>query len=185
MLKISSVQPSKKSWQNAILADTRTQLTQLLGEYSDSPHLLPTTERDFRDNMSQPSFDWPINLIAIIKNSINKLCNTPTLPEFSFELNGKAALQNLAILSKYEFDLHKALDANKNSPLNPGSEFRAPDNLSKAFSLHPLWQRMNLVLADGSKWPLVHISEDARQQDVLDALTFGSHKGASTKPDLL
>jgi hypothetical protein len=109
----------------------------------------------------------------------------PTLPEFSFKLNGKAALQNLAILSKYKFDLHKALDANKNLPLGPGSQFRALDKLSKVFSLHPLWQRMKHILMDGSKWPLVDISKDTRKQDVLDTLTFGNHKGALTKPDLL
>ena len=32
---------------------------------------------------------------------------------------------------------------------------------------------------------LAVISEEARKQDVLDALTFSNHKGASTKPDLL
>jgi hypothetical protein len=103
-LKSSSIQPSKKAHQKAILVGTRTQLTQLLGEYSDLPHLLPTTERDCRDNPPQPSFHWPDNLIAIIKDIINKPCNMPTPPEFSFERNGKAALQNLAILSNYEFD---------------------------------------------------------------------------------
>jgi hypothetical protein len=134
-----------------MLADTRTKLTQLLGEYSDLPHLFPTTVRDFHNNLQQPSLNLPVNLIAITKDIINKLCNMPTPPEFSFELNSEAALQNLAILSDYEFDLHKALDANKNSPLGPGSEFRAPDKLSKVFSLHPLWQRMKCMLTDGSK----------------------------------
>jgi hypothetical protein len=83
----------QKSHQNTILADTRTQLTQLLGEYTDLPHLLPTTERDFHNNPSQPCFDWPVNLVAIIKKIINNSCNTPTAPEFSFKLNGKAASQ--------------------------------------------------------------------------------------------
>jgi hypothetical protein len=127
-------------------------LTQLLGEYSDLPHLLPTTERDIRDNPLQLSSNWPVNLIAIIKHVINQPCYMPTLPEFSFKLNGNAALQNLAILSKYEFDLHKTLDANKNSPLSLGSEFRAPDELSKVFSFHPLWKRMKRILMDGSKY---------------------------------
>jgi hypothetical protein len=134
-------------------------MTQLLDEYSDLPHLLPTTERDF----SQPSFDWPVNLIAIIKKIINKPCSTPTPPEFSFKLNCKAALQNLAILSKYYFDLHKALDANKNSPLGSGSEFRAPDKLNKVLSLYPLWHRMKCILMDCSKWQLCDISKDTRK----------------------
>ncbi len=44
---------------------------------------------------------------------------------------------------------------------------------------------MKRILTDGSKWQLVDISKDARKQDILDALTLGNHKGASTKPDLL
>ncbi len=153
ILKAQEQQHTKKqkSRQNAILADRMTQLAHLLGEYSDLPHLLPTTERDFCKNPLQLSFDWPINLIAIIKDIISKSCNTPPLPEFSIKLNGKAALQNSAILSNYEFDLHKALNANKNSLLGPGSGFRAPDEPSKIFSLHPLWQRMKCILMNGSK----------------------------------
>jgi hypothetical protein len=73
-------------------------------------------------------------LIAIIKNIINRPFNTQTQLEFIFKINGKAASQNLSIFSKYEFDLHKAFDANKNSPFGPRSEFRAPDKLSKVFS---------------------------------------------------
>jgi hypothetical protein len=173
----------QQAHQDTILACKRTQLTQLLGEYSDLPHLLPTTERDFPDNPPQTSFDWLVNYI--IKDIINKPCNTPTPPEFSSKINGKAALQNLAILSKYKIDLNKALETNKNSPLGPGKEFRAQDNLCKVFSLHPLWSRIKHILTDDSKWPLVNISQDKRKQDFLNAFTLGNHKGASIKPDLV
>jgi hypothetical protein len=106
--------------------DTKTQLTQLLGEYSDIPHLLPSTERGFLDNPPQPLFNWLINLIEIIKDIINKPCNIPTPPEFSFKLNGKAALQNLAILSKYGFDLNKLQNQTRTHRLALGknSEFQ-------------------------------------------------------------
>jgi hypothetical protein len=60
-----------------ILTDTRTQSMHLLGEYSDLPQLLPTTKRDFCNNPPQPPFDWPLTLIAAIKDIINKPCNTP------------------------------------------------------------------------------------------------------------
>jgi hypothetical protein len=102
-------------------------------------------------------------LIKIIKDIINKPCNTPTLPEFSFELNSKAALKTLAILSKYKFDLHKDLDENKNSPLSPRKEFRAPDKLRKVFGLHPLRPRTKHILTDSSKWSLVGIIKDKRK----------------------
>jgi hypothetical protein len=47
-------------------------------------------------------------------------CNTPTAPQFNFELSGEAAKHNKAILSKYNFDLGRALKANKDSLLGLG-----------------------------------------------------------------
>ncbi len=37
----------------------------------------------------------------------------------------------------------------------------------------------------GSVWPLLELDKDLRKQDLQDALTFGNHKGASTKPESL
>jgi hypothetical protein len=44
---------------------------------------------------------------------------------------------------------------------------------------------MESIIRNGSKWPLEEISEENRQQDLEDALTFGNHKGASAHPVLL
>ena len=44
---------------------------------------------------------------------------------------------------------------------------------------------MEAFLLEGSKWPLAEISKNEGQQDLVDALTFGNHKGASQKPVLL
>jgi hypothetical protein len=38
---------------------------------------------------------------------------------------------------------------------------------------------MEAFLLEGSKWSLVEISKNEQQQDLVDALTFGNHKGAS------
>jgi hypothetical protein len=43
----------------------------------------------------------------------------------------------------------------------------------------------SLPLLKGSKWPLVEISKNERQQVLVDALTFGNHKGALQKPVIL
>ncbi len=112
-------------------------------------------------------------------------CPTPAAPKFIFELSNDAAAHNLDVLLKHEFSLGKALDANKGSPLGYGSEFRHPDKLRKIFGLHPLWPRMEAILTHGSRWPLEELCEKDRQKDLEDALTFGNHKGASAKPDLL
>jgi hypothetical protein len=129
--------------------------------------------------------DWPNNLIEIIKKVINVPCNTPTAPKFIFKLLQTAASHNLDVLSKYQNDLSKALEANKSSPLGYGSEFRHPNKPQKIFGLHPLWPRMKQILIQGSKWSLDKLSKESWQKDLINALTFGNHKGASAKPELL
>jgi hypothetical protein len=124
-------------------------------------------------------------LIEIIKKIINIPCNTPTAPKFIFKLLQTAASHDLDVLSKYQNDLSKALEANKSSPLGYGSEFRHPDKLQKIFELHPLWPRMKQILIEGTKWSLDKLSKESRQKDLIDALVFGNHKRASAKPELL
>ena len=174
-----------KARREATLATSTQQLTQLLGEYSNSPcDLSLPPERDVSD-IQQPSPDWPNDLINKIKKVINTPCDTPSPPEFSFEFTEEGKEHNLAILRKYDFDLGKALEAQQSSPLGYGKEFKPPTVLEQVFGLHPLWQRMKSILANGSKWPLTEISEDDRAKDLQEALTFGNHKGASSKPALL
>jgi hypothetical protein len=160
-------------------------LTQLLGEYSNSPCNLPTPpERDASD-IQQPSPDWPDDLIDKIKAVMNTTCDTPSPPEFSFEFSDEGKVHNLAVLKKYDFDLGKALEAQQSSSLGYGKEFKPPAVLKEVFGLHPLWKRMEAILTNGSKWPVTKISKDKQQQDLLDALDFKNHKGASAKPELL
>jgi hypothetical protein len=88
------------------------------------------------------------------------------------------------ILKKYDFDLGKAINAHKSSPLGYGSEFRPPQTLRRIFKHHPLWERMECPLIEGSKWPLTEINKRNSIADLTDALQFGNHKGASQKPGL-
>ncbi len=44
---------------------------------------------------------------------------------------------------------------------------------------------MEVFLLEGSKWPLAEIIKNEQQQDLVDALIFGNHKGASQKPVIL
>jgi hypothetical protein len=124
-------------------------------------------------------------LVEIIKGVMNVPCKTPHPPEFIFELSKSAASHNLNILNKCSNDLGEALIANENSPLGYGSEFRKPQELKKVFGFHPFWSRMESILTNGSKWPLEEISEEHRKRDLNDALSFGNHKGAINKPELL
>ena len=129
--------------------------------------------------------DWPNNLIATSREVLDVPCPTYVEPETIFELSDKAAEHNIKKLEKYGFDLSRALEANKNSPLGYGSEFRHPNELHKIFDLHPLWPQLEAILSHGSRWPLEELSEEDQEKDLAYTLTFGNHKGVSAKPDLL
>jgi hypothetical protein len=105
--------------------------------------------------------------------------------EFAFDLTKEAAEKNFCLLKKYGLDLSRAIDAQKSSPLSYGSEFKPPHVLKCIYRNHPLWPRMEQLLINGSQWPLVEISEEDREADLHEALVFGNHKGAVSKPKLL
>jgi hypothetical protein len=44
---------------------------------------------------------------------------------------------------------------------------------------------MVAILTHGSKWPLVEINKEEQVQNLNSTLTFGNHKDASAKPELL
>ncbi len=89
------------------------------------------------------------------------------------------------ILKKYNFNLAKAIEAQKSLPVGYGSEFWPPQTLKKIFMNHPLWNRMESLLIEGSKWPLTELSKRDRIEDLNKALQFGNHNGASQKSELL
>jgi hypothetical protein len=160
-------------------------MTQLLGEFYDSPcDLSSPPKRDDSDTL-QPSPEWPNELIDKIKRVIATPCETPSPPEFSFKFTEEGKAHNLNILRKYDFDLGKALNAQQSSSLGYVKEFKPSAVLEDIFGLHPLWPRMKSILENGSKWPVTNISNDERQKDIQDALAFGNHKGATAKPEIL
>ncbi len=65
-------------------------------------------------------------------------------------------------MSKYNFNLGQALEANKDSPLGTGKEFKPTDTLSIVFGMHPLWPKFKSILKQGKDWPLEEISKEAR-----------------------
>ncbi len=91
----------------------------------------------------------------------------------------------LLSLKRYGFDLGRAIEAQKLSPLGYGSEFKKPQVLQKIFKNHPLWARIEGLLIKGSRWPLEEISKSNRVADLQEALQYGNHKGATSKPELL
>jgi hypothetical protein len=77
-------------------------------------------------------------LIARIKQVMGTPCSMASAPEFKFKLSEEAMKHNLAVLKKYNYELGQALNAQRDSPLGPGKEFKPPDILRLVLGLHPL-----------------------------------------------
>mmetsp|Transcript_13224 Transcript_13224/g.28024 ORF Transcript_13224/g.28024 Transcript_13224/m.28024 type:complete len:842 (+) Transcript_13224:3970-6495(+) len=120
---------------------------------------------------------------------VEKVINSPVeklkAPDFAFELSQEAAQKNYLILSKHNFNLDEALKSQKGTPLEYGSEFRRVEVLENLFGRHPNWGRMERLLRKGSDWPMDELDTKSRHRDLHDAITFGNHKGATKKQDLL
>jgi hypothetical protein len=113
-------------------------------------------------------------------------CCHPSKPIFEFDLSIEAAKKNYIILMrKLGGDLHKALHAQQGSPLQNGSEFKPESTLASILSNHPNWEKMRILLSNGSTWPLSPLDNINRLLDINNALAFGIHKGADQQPELL
>ncbi len=129
-------------------------------------------------------------MIDIIKTVIATPSTKPETPEFKFDTSSPEALQesaekNWMVLAKYGLDLEQALEAQKESPLGYGSEFKPSNILASIFARHPLWHRLKSILDNGSIWPLEELSDELRAADLQEAIEFGNHKGATKQPELL
>jgi hypothetical protein len=128
---------------------------------------------------------FPLELMSIIKEIRDQPIPVPTEPEFFFNMTQEAAAKNFLVFKWYGFDPGRAIEAQKRSPIGYGSEFKKPEVLKKIFGNHLLWERMERLLSEGSRWPLKEISKKDRIVDLQEALKFGNHEGPTSKPELL
>jgi hypothetical protein len=128
---------------------------------------------------------WPKEMMTIIKSIVESHSPCPDKPLFEFAMTSEAAEKNFLILKSFDFDMKRALEAQVNSPMGYGSEFQKVNILQPLLQNHPLWPRLTKLLKFGSQWPTSPSSEEDRMANLLEALSFGNHKGASSQPELL
>jgi hypothetical protein len=128
---------------------------------------------------------FPLDIISVINEIRGQPISVPTEPEFFFDMTQEAAAKNFLMFKQYKFNLGRAIKVQTLSPLGYSSEFKMPQVLQKIFKNHPLWAKMERLLIKGSQWPLEEISEENKVADLQEALQFGNHKGAISKPELL
>jgi hypothetical protein len=138
------------------------------------------------DKPKIPQHSWPTDLLDHLKAVVVRPSRAMKNPEFRFKLTKECAEWNFPVFKKYGFDLEKALEAQRGTPLEYGSEFRTVSGkLEPIFKYHPLWTHMKENLATGAIFPLAELDEETRLSDFQAALDKGNHKGAKKKPDLL
>ena len=144
-----------------------------------------SSNRQAADQRPNKTPAFPLELMSIINEIRGQPIPVPMEPEFFFNMMQEAAAKNFLVFKRYGFDLGRAIEAQKHSPIGYGSEFKKPEVLKKIFGNHPLWERMERLLSKGSRWPLKEISKKDRVADLQEALKFGNHEGATSKPELL
>ena len=105
----------------------------------------------------------------------------PSKSEFDFELSQAAANKNSILLQKYDFDLAKAIKANPDSIISPGSELRPLHQLELLLAHHPNFPRLKQSLLEGIDYPVEDLDEPTRKEELLAQLNRGNHKSALTK----
>jgi hypothetical protein len=134
---------------------------------------------------------WP-NKLRSLMSRVERAMNwkperqfEPT--EFEFSTSLEAARRNIEILSRYDYDLQRAIMGTNlvNTPLRPGSEFRPKELLGAICRNHPLWPRIEGMLTEGFTMPLAELPEVDRVQDVLEAIRYGNHKSTQKNPGVV
>ena len=126
---------------------------------------------------------FPQNLLEIAKVVANQTCPKFKHPTFKFKMSSASALENWNILNQFK-NLGEALNSQRGTQLDYGSEFRDTLTLKNIFAKHPLWPRLETQLTHGTSFPLEDLDLVKRKEDVKEALDYGNHKGVSGDLDL-
>jgi hypothetical protein len=97
---------------------------------------------------------------------------------FSFKNTDEAKKINASILQHHNWDITKAIEAQPNSIVSFGSEFRSTKELEQLLFFHPLWTSLKEILINGATFPLHTITREERFIDLDFHVSRGNHKSA-------
>jgi hypothetical protein len=122
--------------------------------------------------------DTPSGFIKTIKEIVSSQIPTLQGVSLQFDLTDKASTHNMIILQQYNNNIHQYISANKNSIMSYGSEFRRIHILEPLLMHHRSWPSLSNQLQQGSKWPLLAVSETDRKMKNIEFIKRGNHKSA-------
>jgi hypothetical protein len=122
---------------------------------------------------------------ALIADILRTPVTTPGPTQFKFHMDPASATHNGNILRAHNYDLASAIQADGNSPLRFGSEFRPAKVLKPLLGIHPLWPRLEDLLLRGSHFSADPLPDTTCRLQAAAALDYGNHKGATKAKDKL
>ena len=101
-----------------------------------------------------------------------------------FQLTNEAARHNTQLLSTFDFDLEKVLEAHPGTVSSYGSELRPLDQLEALLRFHPRWATIEKYALHGIDYPFVDaIPEDDRLAMLQENIQRGNHRSALNPAD--
>ena len=104
--------------------------------------------------------------------------------KYKFENSREAAKFYTKLLKKHKCDLEIALNKEKGTMLEPGSEFHKADTIEQLFHSHELWPKMKEIVQHGITYHLDSLTEEERSKDLEHMIARGNHKSASSPENL-
>ena len=87
----------------------------------------------------------------------------------------QAAEHNQHVIQQHG-SVDAAIKAQNQSICAYGSEFRPTSVLHQLMRRHPLWIKIEIILNNGTTFPLRPINENDRRADIVSAMKYGNHK---------
>ena len=114
-----------------------------------------------------------------IRKIINITDKVILLHKYKFVNAREAAKFNTSILKQSKYDFTKVLQKEQGIMLEPGSEFRSHNTLKLLLFRHEHWDKMEQIITEGVSYPLKHLPEQIRQEDLDFMIERGNHKSAT------
>jgi len=114
-----------------------------------------------------------------IKQDLHSTKENPLLQSlFIFEYSRDAELHNSIILEQFNFDIDKAIQAQPNSQIHYGLEFKPSLKLKELLEHHPHWHQLKSILDNGAIFLLSPITLGDRTTDNAFLKKRGNHRSA-------
>ena len=165
---------------NPIQADTESQK---VNNFKNVPSV---EEKAKPSQLASSRFDsW---LIQNVRKITSKTYPANKAPLFKLENTLEAAQINTAILERFDWNFEKAIDAQHNTIMQAGSEYRPLEDLESIFKHHKDWEKLKVLLTKGVVYGFDKdkvYTEEMRKSDLANEMKKGNSKSTHGLEDVI